>query len=167
MPIPASNYSPPPGDVFVRNSNAPTTPAFFTETITIQNARSDGKAIFWPAGTPLITTAGNTPTASATTPNGLTSTGKFVYTPVTLQPGVPTKVCVIDCKGQSFTAPNAPVAMAGIRINLTRLPLTVPDNAAAGLQRVYVYNNWKTQLASTKLNIPYFEESSRFDPSQT
>lgn len=145
------------GDIFVRNITAPT-PAFFTDIITLVN--SGGKAVYLPAGTPL--TSGNLVSVPA-----LSVVQKLLYLPITVPPATQVKACVIDAKGTVFTAPNSPVNFAGIRINLTKMPMSVISLQSTNAVQNYTYANMKAMLSSGKLNIPFFEESIRFDPAQT
>lgn len=141
------------GNIFIRVGDSPT---FFVDTITVTNVRNDKRDIVWYPGTPLTSTNG-------TAANGLVSGQKMVYNEARLVHGVPTKVAVVDCKGATLKPGN----FAGMRINVSRLPLIVDDITSSNLTRTYAADRstWKTFLTG-QLGVEWYEEGKRYDPSE-
>jgi len=133
------------GDIFIRG-DIPS--PWFVDTVSLTNLGP--LKTYLPAGTPL--TSGN-----AGVPNALSTMTKMLYVPVLLLPGVPTKASVID----TFYGVNAPGNFRGLKVNATKLPLSIVDFNSTNTVRTYTYSTMTGRL--TTLGISWFEESTKYD----
>ena len=152
MAAPMQQNPPQCGDVFVRGDQP--SPWFVDTVLITQSVGTNPRPTILFPGYPLTT-------LNATPANSLITMQKMVYQKVTLEPGVVTRVAVIDAKSTSQGPGGAPGNFIGLKVNASKLLLSFP-NISNGTVITPTLAQWKTAL--DRLGISWFEESTKADP---